>query len=215
MPVNVIAFDDDIKKDLAKDCYYNKDYFCAASILADLSFNDDVKATENLIYLYLRGLGVQKNVDLAISLSEKLFYEMKEIKGASWLADIYYFQPGYRNLAQSFKLTEYLSRESIYPIKNGYIENEYEYTYVDALNGLGWFYKEGYVVKKDLNKALNLFQKAVKFMEEEGNVEYWYAYTNLGKFYFFGNEIVDQDIDKDLFLQANVGGKWIILYYIE
>ena len=39
----------------------------------------------------------------------------------------------------------------------------------------------------------------------------------LGVRWQYWNEVflLDQDIDKDLFLQANVGGKWIILNYIE
>ena len=39
----------------------------------------------------------------------------------------------------------------------------------------------------------------------------------LGVRWQYWNEVflLDQNIDKDLFLQANVGGKWIILNYIE
>jgi TPR repeat protein len=99
-----------------------------------------------LAYMYYKGLGVEIDVDKAISLYEKGLKHKKTV--------------AYSNLGAIYK-SETLGRKNIkksiyYYTKGAEAGDKY------ALNGLGNIYMEGDIIEQDVAKAVELFKKAAK-----------------------------------------------------
>ena len=53
----------EIKRQKAIDCITAQDYYCAASLFAELNFDKDLESTHWLSFMYMDGQGVDKNWD--------------------------------------------------------------------------------------------------------------------------------------------------------
>ena len=157
----------------ANEIFYLDDYsgavaaYCYA--LANGEFDPIVY--HKLGYSYMNGLGVEKNVDIALELYEK--------------------GTAYSQLGCLYNLGIYYVRQDDFTTAKDYFEKAVESGLPLGYYGLGYVYAMGYQdVEKDLDKAYELFDKAV----ETGDIE---AMFNVGKFLNVAGE-TDEDKAKGL-----------------
>ena len=150
-------------------------YDLAVSYLAAGLFNDFIPSIKMLADFYLKGLGVEKSVDIAINLYTKLL-NLGEKKYYDVIGKIYYQQKDYYKAVSYFKEGANLfDLEAIYHLAICYAKgqgvamdvikatNYYEMgakaNHPKCIYNLALHYQNGIGVKKDEEKATELFTK--------------------------------------------------------
>lgn len=157
----------------ANEIFYSDDYSAAIAAytyaLANGEFDPIVY--HKLGYLYMNGLGVEKDVDIALELYEK--------------------GTAFSQLGCLYNLGIYYVKQGDYVTAKDYFEEAVESGLPLGYYGLGYIYAMGSEdVDVDLDKAYELFDKAV----ETGDIEAMY---NAGKFLNVAGE-TDEDKAKGL-----------------
>jgi TPR repeat protein len=181
----------------AIDCYDDNKFSCAFDGLQK-AFNDGVYLDGFVPYiladLYQKGNGVKKDV----------------VKGANFYSIAYSLTDnGYikfassTNLAWSYATTIGLrDKEKAAYWANISLNDAEDITF----NNYGVFLEEGYIFNRDLFKAYEYYKKATEISSEN----YYYAFSNLGRFYMLGKGPLRPDKQKSLFYfkkAVDIGGK--------
>ena len=152
----------------------NKDLKLAYEYLNKAIKLGNVASINLLGNMYKKGLYVKKDIEKAKSLYEK--------------AVSYNYVYAYNNLGKIYEDMKDYQKAFYYFEKSSLLGESY------ALNTLGEYYRKGIYVNIDLDKAFELYNKA---LESPIDNIYPYAYYNLAKyFYLTGDVVLVKDINK-------------------
>lgn len=160
---------------LAVNLAKTKEYELAVNYLSQGLFNDFVPSIKMLADFYLKGLGVEKNLDVAINLYSKLI-SLGEKKYYDTIGKIYYQQKDFQKAIYYFKEgTNLFDLEAIYHLAICYAKGEgvamdnvkavnyYEMgakaNHAKCIYNLALHYQKGIGVKLDSEKANELLKK--------------------------------------------------------
>ena len=163
---------DDECLDIIRECWKNNNCDEIQNILEIVDSNNLPHSTNTLSIMYRNGIGVSKDDKLAVYWSEKSFRRYAILESGISLSALYYKMKEYQ---KGFELLT-----ELIPSKHDKVFND-----------LGYYYKKGLYVDKDLAKAESYYLKALEYGSLTANNDI--AYLNLRKGniimfikYFFG-----------------------------
>lgn len=169
-------------------------YYMMAKMLINNNIGNKTNKDLKLAYEYLNKaikLGNVASINLLGNMYKKGLYVKKDIEKAKSLyekAVSYNYVYAYNNLGKIYEDMKDYQKAFYYFEKSSLLGESY------ALNTLGEYYRKGIYVNIDLDKAFELYNKA---LESPIDNIYPYAYYNLAKyFYLTGDVVLVKDINK-------------------